>query len=295
MNKIFSTILFTSTLALMCSCSTPQVREEDKDKRETDIDPEGMKLMSFNVRYQNTSDTGERAWSNRLMGVSTMMKEERPMVMGVQECLKSQLDGILGMRPEYASIGVGREDGKEKGEMMAILYLKDAVSIVDWGTYWLSETPDTPSKGWDAACYRTATWARVRVKSSGKEFLYTDTHLDHKGSVARSESMKLIESRMKALAGNDIPMVLTADFNSMQSDAIFNGIYRFMSNVRATAPITDNKPTYNAFGDKNGSIIDHIFISDKFKPLKYRTVDSKWNGVDYISDHCPIYTILQFE
>lgn len=256
-----------------------------------------FKLMSFNVRYQNSSDNSSgHGWDKRREGVYAMLKVEKPLLMGVQECLAGQRSDILKNVPEYNAIGVGRDDGKEAGEIMAIFYLKDSVSIEKWGTFWLSASPDKVSKGWDAACYRTCTWAHVRLKRSGKEFMYFNTHLDHQGTVARRESVKLIVDKIKTLNTNYLPCVLTADFNSSEDDAIFDVLRLQMKSARKTAPVTDSYATYNAFQNSagSGSVIDHIFYSGSLTPSEYKTVRSKWKNIDFISDHYPIYAVFAF-
>jgi len=256
----------------------------------------GFKLMSFNVRYQNSNDNSAgNGWSKRRDGVYEMLKTHQPLLMGVQECLAEQRYDIVNNVPIYNAIGVGRDDGKEKGEMMAIFYLKDSIDIVEWGTFWLSDTPDHVSKGWDAACYRTCTWARARYKRLGKEFLYFNTHLDHKGTVARAESMKLIVRKIQELNTRGLPCMLTADFNSTEDDAIFDSLHLLMKSARKTAPVSDNYATFNSFESStkgSGSIIDHIFYSGNLQITEYKTVRDSWKGIDYISDHFPIYAIF---
>lgn len=256
----------------------------------------GFKLMSFNVRYQNSSDNSSgNGWAKRREGVYEMMKTERPILMGVQECLAEQRHDIVVNVPGYEAIGVGRDDGKEKGEMMAIFYLKDSVSIVDWGTFWLSASPDRVSKGWDAACYRTCTWAKVRHKRLGKEILYLNTHLDHQGQVARSESVKLIVSKIAELNPGGLPCILTADFNSTEDDSIFDVLRMIMKSARRTAPVSDSYATYNAFSSSvrgSGSVIDHIFYSGNLDVKEFKTVREGWKNIDFISDHYPIYAIF---
>ena len=258
----------------------------------------GFKLMSFNVRYQNSSDNSSgNGWAKRREGVYEMLKTERPVLMGVQECLVEQRHDILVNVPAYEAIGVGRDDGQEKGEMMAIFYLKDSVSVVKWGTFWLSDSPDRVSKGWDAACNRTCTWARVRHKRLGKELLYLNTHLDHKGTVARSESVKLIINKMSELNPDGLPCVLTADFNSPEDDSIFDALHLLMKSARKTAPVSDSYATYNAFSNTvrgSSSIIDHIFYSGGLEAKEYKTVRDGWKNIDFISDHYPIYAIFVF-
>lgn len=259
------------------------------------IPSNGFKLMSFNVRYENTSDNQNgNGWSKRVKGVCEMMKVQQPLVMGVQECLIKQRHDILEGVSGYSAIGVGRDDGAEKGESMSIFYQTDSVEVVKWGTFWLSETPEVPGvKGWDAANVRCCTWARLKHKRLGKEFFYFNTHLDHKGEVARKEEMKLIQAKMAELNPDGLPCAFSADFNTGDGDAIFNDILKIMKNARSAAPVTDSHGTYNAFGSSGGKVIDHIFFSG-FGILQYKTVDSGYGGISYISDHYPIYAVFTF-
>ena len=262
------------------------------------IPAKGFKLMSFNVRYQNSSDEqAGNGWSKRREGVYEMLRTEQPLLMGVQECLNAQRYDIVSNVPKYDAIGIGRDDGKEKGEMMAIFYLRDSVTILDWGTFWLSTTPDQPGKGWDAACNRTCTWARCKHKRLGKEFFYFNTHLDHKGTTARIEGMKLIVAKMEELNPGGLPCILTADFNSQDNSEVFTPLQGKMQNARRTAPRSDTYATYNGFTSANkgeSSIIDHIFYSG-FTATEYKTVRDGWKNIDFISDHFPVYAILTFQ
>ena len=256
-----------------------------------------FKLMSFNVRYQNSSDeqTGN-GWSKRREGVYEMLRTEQPLLMGVQECLIAQRYDIVSNVPKYDAIGVGRDDGKEKGEMMAIFYMRDSVQILNWGTFWLSATPDKPGKGWDAACNRTCTWAHCKHKRLGKEFFYFNTHLDHKGATARIEGMKLIVTKMAELNPGGLPCILTADFNSPDDSEVFTPLQGKMQNARRTAPRADTYATYNGFESSTkgaSSIIDHIFYNG-FTATEYKTVRDGWKNIDFISDHYPVYAILKF-
>lgn len=265
-----------------------------KDK-EVKITSNAFKLMSFNVRYKNTDDDkAGNGWDKRSKGVYEMIAQQKPLVMGVQECLWTQRYGILMNTKGYATIGVGRDDGAEKGEAMLIFYQTDSISVVNSGTFWLSEAPDVPGvKGWDAACVRTCTWAQLRHKRLGKEFFYFNTHLDHKGEVARTEEMKLIQSKMTELNPGGLPCVFTADFNTDENDKIFNEIKKVMLSARAEAPVSDNQATYNGFGSSSKKI-DHIWYNG-FGILEYKTVTDGFAGVSYISDHNPIYAILTFK
>lgn len=268
--------------------------EPEKKEPEEPVDSEDLKLMSFNVRYANTGDTGEQNWSRRKSAVCEMLNTEKPAVMGVQECLSNQKGDILTGCQDYAAIGVGRDDGRNSGEMMAIFYRKNDVTIEAWGTFWLSLTPDVPSKDWDSACKRCATWARIKINATGKRFFYVNTHLDHKNGQA--EQMAVLEEKMVALNTGNLPMFLSADFNVVEDKALFNHVQGYMYNTRKTAPVTDNVKSYNSWGKSgSASMIDIIFCSkDTIKPLKFHTVTDKYDGLTYISDHYPIYGIFHF-
>ena len=276
--------------------SNPKLEElvVHKDK-EVKLTSSSFKLMSFNVRYKNTDDDkAGHGWEKRSKGVYEMLSVQKPLVMGVQECLWTQRYGILMNTKGYETVGVGRNDGAESGEAMLIFYQKDSIEVLKSGTFWLSATPDVPGvKGWDAACVRTCTWARLKHKRIGKEFFYFNTHLDHKGKVARSEEMKLIQKKMSELNTDGLPCVFTADFNTDENDVIFDDIKKVMRSARVEAPVSDNHASYNGFGNSSGKI-DHIWYSG-FDVAEFKTVSSSYAGVSYISDHNPIYAIFSFK
>ena len=144
---------------------------------------EPIKLISYNLRNSHGKD-GDNVWMKRRHATPEMIRREAPDVFGVQEGLIDQLHYIDAECPQYARVGVGRDDGAEKGEFMAVYYLRDRFELLDSGTFWLSETPDKVSRGWDGACNRTVTWVELKDRKSGKEFFYFNTHLDHKGKGA---------------------------------------------------------------------------------------------------------------
>ncbi|MBQ6253615.1 MAG: endonuclease/exonuclease/phosphatase family protein [Bacteroidales bacterium] len=258
-----------------------------------------IKIISFNVRYGTAKETNSsNNWSNRSAACLAMIKDHKPTCIGFQEAVydiqflwfKDQL------KDEYDGFGVGRDNGKDKGECMGILYRKSEVKLIDGGTFWLSPTPDLCSKAveWDAACFRTATWGIFEVIATGKRFCYINTHLDHKGSKARSESMKLIAERFRQYNPDySLPQFLSADFNAQPSDAIFQSIPN-MRNSRDLAPSgkTDNNTTYNAWGNNSNSHIDNILFSSPAQVKEYHTITEPYNSVAYLSDHFPIYAIF---
>lgn len=274
-------ILLTALLCLSCRSERPATGEA------------ALKVISYNVRYtgEPTSD-GENHWDYRRHASINMVREERPALIGTQEVLAGQLEFLRENLPEYEAVGVGRDDGVSAGEHMAIFYLKEAVEMIDWGTFWLSETPEKPTMGWDAACYRTCTWARLRDKASGKEFALMNTHLDHRGVVAREQSIRLLMQRMAKLAGEEIPVVLTGDFNSTTDQPIYSPLKASMQDAREVAPESDHRSTFNGWG-RGSSVIDHIFVRgvkvDRFEVLCDRNY-----GAPYISDHYPVAAEIRF-
>ena len=269
-----------SALLLLCGCSKPV---------------EELKIISFNIRYNSYYNIdGENGWPNRKDAVVKMIREERPAAIGLQEALIDQLLFLDSCLPSYRRIGVGRDDGKEAGEFMAIYYNTDAVELLSGETKWLSATPETPSKGWDAACYRTVTKARFKIKESGKEFIYLNTHLDHVGKTARAESAKIIASLAKDIE-EGTPIILGGDMNSTIDDEIFQSFYaEGLKAARDLAPKkhTDNLITYNAYGKDKGVVIDHFFVRG-VKVKSFRTLDDDY-GVPYISDHYPIEMVVKY-
>lgn len=255
-----------------------------------------LKILSFNIRVDQQAD-GDNRWENRAKAVTSMMKDIAPTVIGFQEVQPHQLTYLAKTHPEYAWYGIGRDTGNvppetdsyNPEECMAIFYRRDELKLIDKGTFWLSETPEIPSKGWDAAYPRTCTWCLFESqKQPGIRFLHFNTHLDNKGSEARAESMKLIEQQIKTINTEGLPTLLTADFNSDVSSSIFSGIKRFMSEARAQAPVSDNKPSYNGYGNSSGSIIDHIFTTQDIVLERFKTIDANYENIPYISDHYPL-------
>ena len=272
----------------------PEDPSDPGDGTDPDVVGENqVKVISFNMRTGGADNGTQNAWGARREGIPAMMAKENPTVMGVQEALSYQLTFVTENVPGYEYYGVGRDDGRSTGETMAIFYKTDVVELGDHGTFWLSETPDEVSYGWDAAYRRTATWAFFTVKATGKKFFYINTHLDNEGSEAREQSMRLICDKLAELNPDGYPSILTADFNSTTDNAIFDPLKMVMHDARTDAAVTDQFGTYNGWGTTT-STIDHIFYSD-FTPLEYHTIMDRWNGVQYISDHYPISALLEFE
>lgn len=252
-----------------------------------------LKVMSYNIRQGSVND-GTNSWMYRCPATIEMLEDQKPDIMGLQEALRDQVMFIEEFTKDYDYVGVGREDGKKKGEHMAIFWNKKTVKLLKWGTFWLSETPEKPSMGWDAACYRTATWALMKDKRTGKKFYFVNTHLDHVGVEARKNGLKLIVDRIGQINPEGYPMILTGDFNMKPTAPELKELDSIMKCTRKVASKTDSHNTYNEWGKaKKDMIIDYIYISD-FTCLEYSTITKKYAEKTYISDHYPISARLIF-
>lgn len=252
-----------------------------------------LKFMSFNIRL-NTSDDGANRWTYRKEAAVKMIQDQKPVVFGMQEVQPGQNTYLKSQLPEYGVYGLGRnsaaapEDSSSSDECMMVYWLKSEVDLVSYGTFWLSETPDVKSYGWDATIRRTCTWCMFRHKATKQLFYFFNTHFDHKGDEARTESVKLIVKKIKEINfADNRPVVLVADFNSNTSHERFVPLHEFMKDARTNAAITDDHYTYNGWGAKS-STIDHIFYrGEGCEALEFHTVIENY-GVPYVSDHYPI-------
>ena len=255
-----------------------------------------LRYISYNIRYSRAND-GDNSWMNRRNGTINMINAENPDIFGVQEAYIEQVKFMEDSLPDYAHVGVGRDDGKEGGEHMAVFYKKARFTLVDNGDFWLSETPNEPSRGWDAACYRIVTWAKLKDSSSGKQFYVFNTHLDHIGKVAREQSILLLCNRIRQITNTTkAPVFLSGDFNSTIDNPIFEPLKDFMKESRNNPVMTDEKATYNGFDIASNNTpdhkIDYIFYRNA-QSVGFKTLDGSY-GVPYISDHYPIEADFTF-
>ena len=278
------TLIIAAVLMVLPFKSSAQKQTRDYD----------LKVMSYNIRLGTAKD-GTNSWEYRYPATALMLKDQMPDVFGVQEAFDFQVKFIEENFKDYDCVGVGRDNGKSEGEHMSIFWNKKNVKMLKWGTFWLSETPEKPSKGWDAKCKRTATWALMKDKKTGKHFYYVNTHLDHRGSEARRQGLNLIVSRIDEINQKGYPMVLTGDFNMKPDDAALTGLEQRMQSARKIAPKTDNHATLNLWGKgKADMVIDYIYVSGFSACPEYHTVNEKYGQWKYISDHYPVYAKLIF-
>ena len=241
-----------------------------------------MLVGSYNIRYKNQSDSLQgNAWNKRCQVICDQVNFLSPMIFGAQEVLHTQLLDLLDGLDGYDYIGVGRDDGKQAGEYEPIFYKKNKLKLLDYGNFWLSETPEKPGLGWDAACVRICTWGKFTLQDSQSSkrhglfnrrknknqfvFYYFNLHMDHVGKVARREAAKLVVAHIRKIA-QGAPVILTGDFNVDQNDEIYtifskSGLLKDSYNA-ARIRFAENG-TFNAFETDfhTDSRIDHVFVS----------------------------------
>ena len=267
-----------------------------------------LSVISFNIKVSGgLSDLfNPNSWSRRKSATPAMIKDYCPDIFGVQEALSDQLTYVGDNLPNYSYVGVGREDGKEipeisnsedSGEIMAIFYNTSEIDLLDWGTYWLSETPGEPSISWEADFKRTMTWAKMQMKLNGMQFFYVNTHLDNHSGTARTEGLKLIVNKIAEMNIDNLPVVLTGDFNVTPGDDVLKVLDNAkMLDARTTATKTDDLPTFNGLGDENENprVIDYIYYRGFSSCPEYETIVKQYANIQYISDHYPIVARLMF-
>jgi len=259
---------------------------------------QSLKVMTYNIRLNVDSD-GENSWTNRKDYFTSQIQFYEPDIFGVQEATPSQVTDISNALSQYSHVGIGRE-GVGKGESSNVFYKKDRFNVIQESTFWLSETPDEISKGWDAACNRVCTYTLLKDIKNNKTFWVFNTHLDHMGDVARTKGIELILSRIKKLNTKEYPVIFMGDFNSEPSEERIVNLKKEMLDCR---DISVQKPfgptgTFNGFKHNEAVtvLIDYIFISKNshFIVNKYAVLsDSK--DLKYPSDHLPVYVELNFK
>lgn len=270
---------------MFASCGTSTEKKEQ---------PVSLNVLSFNIRYDNPEDSLDN-WQYRKDRAANAVKFYDADIVGTQEVLHNQLQDLKERLPEFTALGVARDDGKEDGEYNVLFYRTDRFDELESGTFWLSETPETPSLGWDGACNRVATWARLRDKESGKEILALNTHLDHVGKVARREGVNLMFNKVNEL-GKGAPVVVTGDFNSEpESDVVAH-----ITNPDDPNHLTDSRAVANVVYGPRWSwhdfgkipyeyrpLIDYVFVRGDLNVDRYGVLAETENG-EFLSDHAPV-------
>ena len=256
------------------------------------------KLMTYNIRYDNVND-GENQWAKRKTFLCDQISFFEPDIFGIQEGLVHQVEYIDSVLTDYSYLGVGRDDGKRKGEYSAIFYNEIKFKVLDEGTFWLSETPEKISVGWDASMERICTYALFKEKKSKKEFWVFNTHFDHIGEIARKESVQLIIERVKGLNSDDRPVFIMGDFNLVPSSDPIKALSEVFEDSKSISIANPFGPegTFSGFDFSKPLVdrIDYIFVSKGGITVKKYAVLSDSKDFKYPSDHLPVLIEVDIE
>jgi endonuclease/exonuclease/phosphatase family metal-dependent hydrolase len=253
-----------------------------------------LTVGTFNLRYDNPRDTGN-LWVNRAPVVAALIQFHDFDVLGTQEGLHNQLEDLKATMPGYTYYGIGRDDGKNKGEFSAIFYKTDKFTVLKSGDFWLSTTPEKPGPGWDARLNRICSWLQLQDRKTKKKFYFFNVHYDHQGVEARRKSSKLIIQKIKEIAGNT-PVIFTGDLNgdhnsewyqSLANSGLLKDTYKQVAHPYA------NNGSFNGFGSTlmRKEIIDHIFVTAPFKVHKWGILTDSYHG-KFPSDHFPVLAVV---
>ncbi len=253
--------------------------------------------MSYNIKYDNVKDTVNN-WNDRKQDMVKLVRHYEPHFLGMQEVLHRQLTYLDEELSSFGYVGVGREDGKEKGEYSPILYDTTVFKLLKSGTFWLSETPDKISVGWDASMERICTYGLFEHKISKERVYVFNTHFDHIGMVAREKSAELIADKIKELNRDNTALVLMGDLNlPPETDPI-----KFLQAQFTDGLSASKKPFYGPIGTFSGfdfqkvldSRIDYIFTKN-LNVKTYIHIDDRMENNKHISDHLPVMVELTFD
>lgn len=282
MKKISYILCAIVAFATLQSCDSPKPLE--------------LNVMTFNIRLDHDGDSLNN-WKYRKDVAAQVIKNYDIDIVGTQEVLPNQMQDLRDRLPEYTALGVGREDGVNKGEYSALFYKKDKFKEIKSGTFWLSETPEEAgSMGWDAACTRVATWAFLEDIATSKRVFAINTHLDHVGVQARINGVTLMLERAHEIAG-DLPVILTGDFNAEPTSDVIKHVIsettpnNLVSSRDIAKTKNDAAGTFHDFGripEDKREYIDYIFVSKGTEVVEYKVTEEKINDV-FISDHTPVF------
>ena len=252
-------------------------------------------IISYNIRYDNNWDI-ENSWKIRRNKISQILVQYSPSIIGIQEGLLNQVQYIDSSLIDYDYVGVGRDDGKKKGEFCAIYFDTTRYVLLKNSTFWLSETPDTISVGWDAALERICTYGLFKDRITKEELLVFNTHFDHIGVVAREKSSELILRRINKINHQSLPVILMGDFNSIPNSSPVKEIKTELSDALQISleKLQGPRGTFNGFNEDLPieKRIDYIFTND-LKVLSYTHINDRLNNNRHISDHLPVMIKIQ--
>jgi len=261
--------------------------------------------MSFNIRYGSAND-GENHWDERKKLVFDVFRERQPDLVGVQEALRFQIDEILATLPRYSFVGIGRDPGGD-GEYSAILYDKSRFQVLEYDTFWLSDTPESPSASWGNKIVRICTWARFVDRSSDRTFYLFNTHFDHQSEISRTQSALLVAERIASRTHKTDAYIVTGDFNAGEDTQAIRSLLGkakpaphfdeapLIDPFRVAHPEASEVGTFNRWtGVKEEAKIDYVFVSPDIEILDAEIIHDNQNG-RYPSDHYPVTARLRLK
>lgn len=254
-----------------------------------------IKVMTYNIRLDTPADSINQ-WPKRAHKVFDLILKYDPDIVGVQEAIHHQLMDLVKNLPDYDYVGVGRDDGKTKGEYSAILYKTKRFEVIQKNTFWLSKTPDIAgSKDWDAAITRVASWVILKDKKAKTEFLMMNTHFDHIGKDARTNSASLLRLKADELSKN-LPVIVTGDFNCLRDEPPYTAMMN-SEGIQFNEALSGS-PVGTFCGFKvNGfecKAIDYIFYTSHWTASDYTVIQDN-DGKYYPSDHLPVMTTFMIK
>ncbi|MCK4748051.1 MAG: endonuclease/exonuclease/phosphatase family protein [Bacteroidales bacterium] len=257
---------------------------------------EPLELITYNIRM-NTPGDGEHAWPNRKKDVVSLLRFHRAAVFCVQEALPDQVDDLVAAFPDFSFEGVGRDDGIREGEFSAVFFDQNRFNRKIGGTFWLSDTPEQCSFGWDAACRRVCTWVKLEEKTTGKLLFIFNTHFDHVGEKAREESAGLILRKIREIAQHETPVVLCGDFNLTPESTPVRMISKTLKDAYmvSSLPPHGSVATFHGFtyDDPPRKRIDYVFVSDGINVQRYGGLTDSRDRA-FFSDHLPVLVTLEY-
>jgi endonuclease/exonuclease/phosphatase family metal-dependent hydrolase len=250
-----------------------------------------QKFMTYNLRYNNPND-GVNRWDARKENVADLLQNYQPDVFGTQEGLNDQITWLDSTLTDYSFVGVGRDDGKQKGEYCAVFYKTAKYNLIKQSTFWLSETPEEISVGWDAVLERICTYLLLENKQSGERFYVFNTHFDHIGEQARQNSSKLIYSKITESNPENYPCILMGDLNLTPETTAIQYLCEVLDETKSLAGENSTGPQGSFNGFKHAEPvtdrIDYIFISKgDGKVNQFKIIDDQVEE-RYPSDHLPV-------
>lgn len=264
---------------------------------------EASRIMSFNICWDNKEEF-ENCWTSRKNIVASMIRFHRVDLVGLQEPLYQQMEDLQALLPEYSWLGVGLEDGKKKGPFDAVMYRKERYRVIDSSCFFLSSTPDKPSKGWNAKFHRGVTWVFFEDQKTSKKFFFFNTHFDYHSREARNESAYMLRQKITSLS-HELPFVVTGDFNLFP---LLGGGHTYqilveqqsepdlavMVDAQYVSEFPHHGPTgsWSGFQEPGqpGIKPDCIFVDPKIRVVTHGILTDTFDGNKFPSDHLPVVT-----